>query len=196
MRRISGWAGLAALALTGCDGPGPAVEATDGEAQASAAATVVQPSTLGVSFEHPPGLILLPCEAETPSCISVVDPAAAGEDGVLLRVQMFDGSLEAVAREQAGFERDTDGRLMTTYGRFEPVPVETFGEPGRQGLRAVVTCGITHAETGFHAAAGECLWAAISDGRRTAVLSSTGLPAGLQAAEAAAASLRFLPPRE
>lgn len=196
MRMISGWAMLAALALTGCGQPGPAGEATLGGAQASAAATVVRPDTLGLSFEHPPGLILAPCEAETPSCVSVVDPTAKGEDGVLFRVQVFDGALEAVAREQAGFERDPEGRLMTTYGRFEPVPVETLGEPGRQGLRALVTCGISDAETGFHAAAGECLWAVISDGKRTAVLSSNGLPAGLEAAEAAAGSLRFLPPGE
>jgi len=196
MRVISGWAVLAALALTGCGEPEPAAGTTSVEAQATAAATVARPDTLGVSFEHAPGLILAPCEAETPSCVSVADPAATGEDGALFRVQVVDGALEAVAREQAGFERDAAGRLMTTYGRFEPVPVETFGGPGRQGLRAVVTCGISDAETGFHAAAGECLWAVVSDGSRTAVITSNGLPAGLGAAETALASLQFLSRQE
>jgi len=195
MRVISRWAVLAALALTGCGEPGPA-ETTPFEAQASAPATVARLDTLGVNFEYAPGLILAPCEAETPSCASVADPASTGEVGAQLRVQVFDGALEAVAREQAGFERDAAGRLMTTYGRFEPVAVETFGGPGIQGLRAVVTCGISDAETGFHAAAGECLWAVVSDGSRTAVITSNGLPAGLEAAETALGSFQFLPRQE
>lgn len=195
MRAISGLAAMAAMVLTGCGDTGPAAEAPPAAVPApeavQTATTMARPAALGVAFEHVPDLVVAPCEAETPSCVDVVNPALAGDEGRLVRVQVFDGALEAVARDQAGFERDAGGRLMTTYGRFEPVAVEAFGEPGRQGLRAVVTCGISDAETGFHAAAGECLWAAVSDGGRTAVLSSNGFPAGMEAAERAVASLRF-----
>ena len=112
----------------------------------------------------------------------------------LLTVEVHDGALEAVAAEEAGFVRDADGRLMTTYGRFEPVPVEAFQVDGKQGLRAVVACGISDPETGFHAGAGECLWAVVSDGTRSVVISSSGFGNGLDAAEATLSSLRFLPP--
>ncbi len=197
MRAISGLAAMAAIALTGCGDSGPAAGAPPAAAPALEAAqtatTVARPDALGVTFEHAPGLAVMPCEAETPSCVDVVDRARTGDEARLFRVQVLDGPLEAVAAEEAGFERDADGRLMTTYGRFEPVAVEAFGEPGRQGLRAVVTCGISDPETGFHAAGGECLWAAVSDGGRTAVLSSNGLPAGLEAAERGVATLRFAP---
>ncbi|TPW02019.1 MAG: hypothetical protein FD125_2271 [bacterium] len=73
----------------------------------------------------------------------------------LVRVQIFTGPLETVAAAEAGFVRNADGRLMTTFGRFEPVAVEPFEVNGKSGLRAVVACGISDPETGFHAAAGQ-----------------------------------------
>jgi hypothetical protein len=182
---------LAALGLAGCQ-PAPVVAVPDGSDQAG----VQTATTSGVSFDHATGVETRPCEGDMPRCIVLFDPAAEEFMRDLLTIQVFDGTLETVAAEEAGFERDAAGRLMTTYGRFEPVAVEAFGEPGRQGLRAVVTGGISDSETGFHAAAGECLWAAISDGGRTAVLSSNGLPAGLEAAERAVATLRFAPAPE
>ena len=76
----------------------------------------------------------------------------------------------------------------------EAVEVESFEVGGKPGLRAVITCGISDPETGFHAAGGECLYAVVSDGQRSVVISSSGFGNGLEAAEAAVASLRFLPP--
>ena len=109
----------------------------------------------------------------------------------LLTVQVFAGPLEAVAAAEAGFERNAEGQLMSTYGRFEPVAVEPFEVNGHAGLRAVVTCGISDPETGFHAAAGECLWAVVSDGAQSVVISSSGFGNGLEAAEVAVGSIRF-----
>lgn len=199
MRRISGLAAMVALILTGCGDPAPAAGAPPAAAAvvvpapAQNIATTARVPALGLAFEHLPGLTVMPCAAETPSCVDVVDPALTGDEGRLVRVQAFSGPLEAVARAEAGFERDAGGRLMATYGRFEPVAVEAFGEPGRQGLRAVVACGISDSETGFHAAAGECLWAVVSDGTRSVVISSNGFPNGLDVAEVAIRSIRFTP---
>ena len=150
---------------------------------------------LGVTFQHAAGLELRPCDGDAPRCQVLIDPAAEPYMSELLTIQVFDGPLEAVAAREAGFERDAEGRLMTTYGRFQPVPVERFDVQGRPGLRAVITCGISDPETGFHAAAGECLYAVTSDGARTVVISSSGFPNGLEAAGAMAPSLRFLAPR-
>lgn len=179
---------LAALGLAGCQ-PAPVVAVTDGSDQAG----VQTATTSGVSFDHAAGHGTRPCEGDMPRCIVLFDPAAEEFMRDLLTVQVFDGPLEPVAAEEGGFVRNAEGRLITTYGRFEPVAVEAFEVNGQSGLRATVTCGVSDPETGFHAAAGECLWAVVSDGTRSAVISSSGFGNGLEAAEAAVRSLRFTP---
>lgn len=157
--------------------------------------TVARPTGLGIAFEHAAGLKLKPCDGEMPRCAVLFDPAAEPYLRDLLTVQVFDGTLEAVGASEAGFERNAEGQLMTTYGRFQPVAVERFEVNGTPGLRAVITCGISDPETGFHAAAGECLWAVASDGARAVVISSSGFQNGLEAVRPVVASLRFQPTR-
>jgi hypothetical protein len=146
---------------------------------------------IGVVFDHSAGLQIRPCDEETPRCLVLFDPAAEPFRRDLLTVQVFAGPLEAVAAAEGGFERNAEGRLMTTFGRFESVPVEAFAVNGKSGLRATITCGISDPETGFHAAAGECLWAVVSDGAQSVVISSSGFGNGLEATEAAVSSIRF-----
>ena len=178
---------LAALGIAGCQ---EAAAVAEPEARPAAAQPAEGP---GVAFDHAAGLRMRPCDEETPRCSILFDPTAEEFMRDLVRVQMFAGPLETVAAAEAGFERNAEGRLMTTYGRFEPVAVEAFEVNGKPGLRAVVTCGISDPETGFHAAAGECLWAVVSDGAQSVVISSSGFGNGLDAAEAAVRSIRFTP---
>lgn len=193
---MKAWSVIAAVAAFGIAGCQPAVVASGSdqspEAQTRAPA---EPSTaLGVTFDRASGLQTRPCGEEPGShCVTVSDPAAEEFMRDLFTVEVHDGSLEAVAAEAAGFVRNADGKLMTTYGRFMPVEVESFRVNGNPGLRAVISCGVSDPETGFHAAGGECLWAVVSDGKHTAVIASSGFGNGLEAAEAAVASLRFLP---
>lgn len=196
MRTGLGLAAALTLAATTACTPASADSEDAGAASAPALAPAqFQAGSLGVAFDHAEGLDTRPCDGEAPKCVKLVDPAAGDGLGDLYTVQVFDEPLEAVAAREAGFERDADGRLMTTYGRFEPVEVEAFHSGGLDGLRAVVTCGISDPETGFHAAAGECLWVVMGDGQRTVVVASSGYPDGLDAARTAVASMRFLPDR-
>ena len=186
---------LAAMGTTGCQ-PAPAASSAEGPQAVPTSASNPAPAQAqaqapGVSFDMATGLQLRPCEGETPHCMILFDPGAEEFLRDLFTVQVFAGPLEAVAAAEAGFERDAEGRLMSTYGRFEPVAVEPFEVNGQSGLRAVVTCGISDPETGFHAAAGECLWAVVSDGKQSAVISSSGFGNGLEAAEAAVRSIRL-----
>ncbi len=176
---------VAAMGMAGCREPA-AVAAPEAPQAAPRL-----PAAPGVAFDRAVGLQMRPCDEETPRCMILFDPAAEDFMRDLLTVQVHAGALEAVAAAEAGFVRDAEGRLMTTYGRFEPVAVEPFEVNGRPGLRAVVTCGISDPETGFHAAAGECLWAVVSDGAQSVVISSSGFDNGLEAAEAAVRSIRF-----
>ncbi len=190
MNRFGVVAVLAALEIAGCQ-QAPAVAAPEPPA---AAPTSPQASTaLGVAFDHAAGLGTRPCDGAAPRCVVLFDPAAEEFIRDLFTVQVFAGPLEAVAAAEGGFERNAEGRLMTTFGRFESVPVEAFEVNGRSGLRATITCGMSDPETGFHAAGGECLWAVVSDGAQSVVISSSGFPNGLEAAEAAVGSVRFKP---
>lgn len=174
----------AALGLSGC-------RETAAVAQPDAPQSRPRPAAaLGVDFDYDTTFQLRPCE-ETPRCMVLFDPAAEAFMRDLLTVQVHAGALETVAAEEAGFARDAEGRLMTSYGRFEPVAVEPFEVNGLSGLRAVIVCGISDPETGFHAAAGECLWAVVSDGAQSVVVSSSGFGNGLEAAQAAVRSIRF-----
>jgi len=188
MKAWSVIAAVAALGISGCQQA--AVASGAGDPPQTAPQRV---SPLGVGFDHPDGQQLRPCDGDAPFCMVASDPAAEEFMRDLFTVEVHEGALEAVAAKEAGFVRNADGKLMTTWGRFMPVEVESFRVNGNPGLRAVISCGISDPETGFHAAGGECLWAVVSDGERTAVISSSGFGNGLEAAEAAIASLRFLP---
>ena len=177
---------LTAIGLAGCEAAPAAAPP-----QAPPLASSQTAAAFGVSFDHAAGLQTRTCEGEAPRCTILFDPSAEAFMRDLLTVQVHDGALETVAAAEAGFERDAGGRLMTTYGRFEPVAVEAFEVNGRSGLRAVITCGISDPETGFHAGAGECLWAVVSNGEQSAVISSSGFGNGLEAAEAAVRSMKF-----
>ncbi|MDP3655350.1 MAG: hypothetical protein Q8R45_00065 [Brevundimonas sp.] len=177
---------LAALGIAGCQ-PAPVVVAADEPAPDGPQTT----AAFGVAFDHAAGLETRSCDGDMPRCTILFDPAAEEFMRDLLTVQVRNGSLETVAAAEAGFVRNAEGRLMTTYGRFEPVAVEPFEVNGKSGLRAVVTCGVSHPETGFHAAAGECLWAVVSDGAQSVVISSSGFGNGLEAAETAVHSIRL-----
>lgn len=188
-------AALAAVGIAACQqapvDAAPATAPAPVEAAAAAPQTSPRPArALGVDFDYDTTFQLRPCE-ETPRCLILSDPAAEDFMRDLLTVQVHTGTLEAVAAEEAGFVRDAEGRLMTTYGRFMPVAVEAFEVNGKRGLKAQITCGISEPETGFHAAGGECLWAVVSDGTRSVVISSSGFGNGLDAAGEAIGSVRF-----
>jgi len=176
---------FAAFGLAACQ-PAPAPVAPGAPPAGARTATA-----FGVAFDHPAGLQTRPCEDAMPRCTVLFDPAAEAHMRDLVKVQVHDGPLEAVAAAEAGFERNAEGRLMTTYGRGQPNAVEAFEVNGRSGLRSGVVCGIDDPETGFHAAAGECLWAVVSDGTKSVVISSNGYGSGLEAATAVAGSIRF-----
>lgn len=64
---------------------------------------------------------------------------------------------------------------MNTLDRFAPTEASEFGFNGWQGIKADVICGVSDEETGFHAAGGSCLWAVLSNGKRSVVVDTQGL---------------------
>lgn len=150
---------------------------------------------LGVAFEYMANRRVQPCPDiyEREQCVMILGRFGGRPDEPLMTFQVFNGPLEQVAESEAGFE-PRDGGWFTTYGRFQPQTVERFQGPGWTGMQAVITCGISDDETGFHAAGGECYWGVVSDGRRSVLITTDGL-AGLDGAtRRSVETLRFLQP--
>ena len=186
---------ISASALGACGAPEDGAEPAAAPATATAAPTAADDRVafsdpaLGIAFDHASSRRTGPCpDVEGAGCVALFEG-----DAHLISLQVKDGALETVAAAEAGFERNADGVLMTTYGRFQPVAVESFSGTGWTGLKAVVTCGIEDAETGFHAAGGECLWAVIGDGQRAVVASTQGVRGTDDDTLRTLMSIRFLP---
>jgi len=117
---------------------------------------------------------MAPCDsAEDDPCI-ILRGRQNGDITDILTLRAFPGGLAQTAREQAGFEQQPGRGWMSTYGRFEPVHVEDMSNDAWTGLTTSITCGVSDAETGFHAAGGECLWTVLSDGTRSVLLTTDG----------------------
>ena len=153
-------------------------------------------ATTGIAFDYAPDRRTGDCPDidEGVVCVALFAADAGKGAGVepLMLFQPIDGTLDSVAKDQAGFEKNEQGVLMTTFGRFEPVPVETFTTRAGPGLKATVVCGIDD-ENGFHAGAGDCLWGVTGDGTH-AVLATTQGRLGLDAdTMKSLTSVRFVP---
>ncbi|WP_446904139.1 lysozyme inhibitor LprI family protein [Burkholderia sp. YIM B11467] len=131
---------------------------------------------LGISFEYLANRqVKKPCPAiGGDRCVAIVGRNMTYSN-YFIAFEIVDGALEPVAEKEAGFEKQDDGKWMTTYGRSAAQEVERFSGPGWRGMRATITCGISDPETGFHAAGGECYWAVLSNGKRSAVANTQGI---------------------
>ncbi|HXK04905.1 MAG TPA: hypothetical protein VMS37_21055 [Verrucomicrobiae bacterium] len=89
-----------------------------------------------------------------------------------MALEVFRGGLDWTAATKSVFRRQSDG--WVAHGRFADHPAERIEGEVWNGLEAVVDCGIS-AGGGVHAAAGECLWAVLSDGRMSVVADTQGM---------------------
>lgn len=146
---------------------------------------------LGIAFDYLANRRVVKCTVgHGPNCVMLVS-RGLGISDYLIAFKVVKGPLEAVAKSEAGFELQ-DGKWVTTFGPSEPVPVERFSGKGWTGMRATITCGISDAN-GFHAGAGDCFWAVISDGARSVVADTQGILGADAATQRSVASLRFIP---
>lgn len=142
---------------------------------------------LGIEFSYPGNRkVKIGCRGSK-TCVALVGDPMPGSE-YLIAFEVFDGGLEQVAVEKAVFERSEKGWIAR--GRSGVHPVEAMDGSGWQGIKAVVDCGVSDSQ-GFHAAAGECLWAVLSDGKRSVVVDTQGLAGNDEASMRSIQSLRF-----
>lgn len=160
---------MAAIALAAIlDGNGSAAQ-PNGLAP-SAGWRIFQDPAFGFSFVYPPGWVAAVGCHGSRSCVGVLE-GRRGVDNYVVALEVFAGGLEQIAIDKAIFRPKLDGWVAT--GRFSDRPVEQVAGDGWRGLQAVVDCGISD-RSGVHAAAGECLWAVLSDGRSSVVADTQG----------------------
>jgi hypothetical protein len=164
-----------------------AVVGSGAAAAAPAEWRIFRDAKLGIEFSYPGDRkAIVGCHASK-NCVAVGAPAARPDD-YLLAFEVFDGSLDTVAVDQAVFQREGDHWIAK--GRNGTYPVELLSGTGWKGLKSVVDCGVSDA-AGFHAAAGECLWVVASNGKRSVVADTQGTVAVGQDIMRSILSLRF-----
>lgn len=143
---------------------------------------------LGISFSYGADRKIAKGCRGSPNCVALLAPGGSSDD-YLLAFEVFDGPLEKVAVSQSVFVKK-DGAWIAR-GRSAEHPAESISGKDWRGIQAVVDCGVSDPETGFHAEAGECLWAVLSNGRRSVVVDSQGLTGNDAASMESIRSFRF-----
>lgn len=128
---------------------------------------------LGISFQYLAGRRVIPCPvASGPSCVALVGHGMTHSD-YFISFRIVNKPLEQAAAEDADFAKQ-NGKWMTQDGPGVPQEVQKFSGKGWKGLKATIACGISDS-LGFHAGAGDCFWAAMSDGKRSVVADTQGI---------------------
>jgi hypothetical protein len=125
---------------------------------------------LGFAFAYPAGWVTARGCHGNRSCIAVSD-GRRGPNGYTLALEVFAGGLDQTATSKAVFHQEPSGWMAS--GRYASRPADQIAGDGWRGLQAVVDCGISD-QGGVHAAAGECLWAVLSNGRISVVADTQG----------------------
>jgi uncharacterized protein len=146
---------------------------------------------LGFSFEYLANRQVKTCSVDgSRQCVQLVGRNMGSSD-FLISFKRVDGPFEKVANDEAGFEKNDEGKWVTSYGPGVPTDVERFSGNGWRGMRATISCGIQDAETGFHAAGGDCFWAVVNNGRYSVVASTEGILGTDDATMHSVDSIRF-----
>ena len=157
-------------------------------AQTDAKWQVFRDRALGFTFDYPPGWSArVGCHGSR-RCVAVRN-GQGGQQAYAIALEEFAGNLERTATNKAVFRRTQEG--WVAEGRYASHPAQPIAEDGWRGLEAVVDCGISDGGE-MHAAAGECLWAVLSDGRRSIVADTQGTVANDEDVHRVLRSVRFV----
>jgi uncharacterized protein len=143
---------------------------------------------LGVEFSYPSSRkVKVGCRGSK-KCIALIGKPMPHSD-YIIAFEVFDGDLDTVAVEQAVFEKKDNSWIAK--GRFGEHPVVPLAGPGWQGIKSIVDCGISDS-SGFHAGAGECMWVALSNGKRSVVVDTQGIVGIDETSMRSIESIRFI----
>jgi len=133
---------------------------------------------MGIEFRYPLGFKLAactPCDDGAALCIGFINksPQKDGE-GVdcSFYVEVGKGSLEEAISRHILFEKTEKG--WTKDGRYDSSTAKEVKGAKLNALIAGASCGTSDEEGGFHAGAGVCITAFVSNGTQCATIESDG----------------------
>lgn len=135
-------------------------------------------SKLGISFEYLANLNVVSCDdiyGPNGVCLTSDDMPNIPDRPAMYYVMAFhveDVPLDKAAEKSAVFIQK-NGKWVTDAGQGTPQVAISFSGHDWVGLKAVITCGISD-ENGYHAGAGDCFWAVVSNGKRSVVIDTQG----------------------
>jgi len=107
-----------------------------------------------------------------------------------ITIYVKDASLDEALSSHILFEK-REGRWIKN-GRVGESAASPIAGKRWIGIEAAASCGISDPETGFHAGAGTCYTAILSNGPRSAIIETDGFESTLEFAERIKNSFRFL----
>lgn len=127
-------------------------------------------NNLGIQFDYPSDSII----KQNGNSLTLVNNAMQGSD-YIMHIEIGTGDLTQAIINTAIFTETKAGEWKASIGRFDNPPAEKIAAHNWTGLKTIISCGIADKETGFHAAAGTCLWALISDGKHYLLADTQGI---------------------
>lgn len=107
-----------------------------------------------------------------------------------ITIEVTKSGLEKILSEHVLFEKR--GAVWVKHGRFNESQAVAISGFNWSGFEASASCGISDEETGFHAAAGICYTAIVSNGVLTAVIETDGFESTLDVAGVLRDTFRFI----
>lgn len=139
---------------------------------ASSAPKYREISTTSFSVEIPNLWKMKPNDKD---CYQFSSPDKIRPDDYTLEVCSLDKNLDDAAYESGIFDKDDKGNWITIAGPGSSKTAEIISYDDWDGIQAIIDCGIGEPTTGFHAAAGDCYWAVVSNERRSLIVDTQGL---------------------
>ena len=150
-------------------------------------ARLYRDSRLQIEFSIPAGWERHPCRY--PQCLEL-RPRGQRNTDQAIRVYVKTATLEQALSEHILFEQRD--KAWIKHGRFNEVEASPIANGQWKGFEAAASCGISDPDTGFHAGAGTCYTAILSNGQRAATIETDGFESTLEFAEHIKNSFRFL----
>jgi hypothetical protein len=149
---------------------------------------------LGIEFGLPSNWVQERCEkvTEAKDCVLFYAPRRDGKpdpDNYALMVEVKKMDLEKAIEDDGLFEK-VSGKWMTTGG-YVPTRAKQISGDGWRGIYAFTPCGLIE-DGNYHAAAGSCLTAILSDGSRSVSMGTGGAISPAMVLRRVVMSLRFI----
>lgn len=122
-------------------------------------------------------------------CININQPEKLKDEEYTLNICVQHETLKQAADSMIFY--NDHGVWMREAGRDAPSPVDIIKGRGWKGMQTTQTCGVSDAETGFHAAGGDCFMAIVYNANTQLLFDTVGYYQDFDVISAIVQSVKF-----